>query len=194
MCSSPRKKKAEVTRIRNTLKVNNYPNSIFNNLDSNSGSRNYKKRVVLPYVRGCGERLARVLRKYDVDVFYKPINKLKSIFGLPKDKVPIESVTGVVYEIPCSDCNKKYVGQTGNSLHTRLQQHRAACRLLQPEKSALAQHSIEETHQINWAEAKVVERSTNWRQRLFKEAYVTARQTDAMNRCEMALPAVYKKL
>ena len=113
---------------------------------------------------------------------------------VPKDPVSPDSVCGVVYEIPCNDCSKKYVGQTGNSLHTRLKQHQAACRLLQPEKSALAQHAIDEGHRIDWSKAKVVERATNWRQRLFKEAFVTARQSDAMNRSELPLPAVYKRV
>ena len=152
--------------------------------------------MVLPYVPdGCSEKLARVLRKHDVRVFYKPINKLQTIFGLPKDPVDPHKTCGVVYRVPCSDCLKTYVGQTGNSLHTRLQQHRAACRLLQPEKSALAQHSIDHAHRVDWSKAEVVERATNWRQRLFKEAYVTSRVgSDALNRCEQALPAAYKRL
>ena len=153
------------------------------------------RRVVIPYGRGCSERLARILSKYDVRTSYKPFNKLHTIFGLPKDPVEPQNVCGVVYEIPCKDCSKTYIGQTTNSLHTRLQQHRAACRLLQPNKSALAEHSIEQSHAIDWANARVVTRQTAWRQRLFQEAFFTAQRSDrALNRTEQHLPAVYKKL
>lgn len=110
--------------------------------------------------------------------FYKPVNKLQTIFVLCKDPFQPDNMCGVVYEIP-NVTNKKYlhilvyIGQTGNSHQTRLQQHRAACHLLQPEKSAVAQHTIDEAKWIDWAEAKVVERATDWRQQLFKEAFVT---------------------
>ena len=63
-----------------------------------------------------------------------------------------------------------YIGQTKNSLRTRLQQHRAACRHLQREKSALAEHSIDLHHHIDWTSAKVVARQQSWRRRLFEEA------------------------
>ena len=193
-------KNVEINRIRSTLSLNNYPNYLLNN--SNSRNRNmlntplntYSKRVVLPYVKGCSERLSRVLRKYDVGVSFKPINKLHSIFGRQKDPVEPDQVCGVVYEIPCSDCDRTYIGQTGNSLRTRLQQHRAACRHLQKEKSALAEHSINNDHRINWAEAKVIARQDRWHRRLFEEAFVTNQRHAPLNRCELPLPPVYKKL
>ena len=145
-------------------------------------------------MKGCSERLSRVLRKYDVDVCFKPFNKLHSIFGRQKDPVEPDQLLGVVYEVPCSNCDRTYIGQTGNSLRTRLQQHRAACRLLQREKSALAEHAIDEDHRIDWAEAKVVARQQRWHRRLFEEAFVTNQRHHPLNRVELPLPSVYKKL
>ena len=114
---------------------------------------------------------------------------------MPKDPIEQNKKCGVVYEVPCRDCSKVYVGQTGNSLETRLKQHRAACRLLQVDKSALAQHAIDDDHTINWSEAKVIASETRWRQRLFAEAFhTTKRQDRALNRCELFLPNVYKRL
>ena len=112
----------------------------------------------------------------------------------PKDPVEYDELLGVVYKVPCSDCDRTYIGQTGNSLRTRLQQHRAACRHLQREKSALAEHSIDSDHRINWAEAKVVSRQERWHRRLFEEAFVTHQRSHPLNRCELPLPPVYKKL
>ena len=63
---------------------------------------------------------------------------------------------GVVYRIDCKTCDSSYVGQTGNSLRTRVEQHRAALRLVHPEKSALAEHAIQANHQIDWNSATIL--------------------------------------
>ena len=38
----------------------------------------------------------------------------------PKDPVPDHQQAGVVYKIPCSDCSKSYIGQTGRTLAQRV--------------------------------------------------------------------------
>ena len=66
---------------------------------------------------------------------------------------------------------------------------------LQREKSALAEYSIDLHHRIDWTGAKVVARQQGWRRRLFEEAFVTHQRLDtALNKCELSVPAVYKKL
>ena len=128
-------------------------------------------------------------------LFIKLFISLSNIFGLFKD--PIEPVKRccVVYEVQCADCDKLYVGQTGNSLDTRLNQHKATCHLFQMKKSALAQHMMEEDHNIDWTGAKVIAQETRWRHRLFEEAFHTqARSNRVINRCDEFLPAVFKAL
>lgn len=34
----------------------------------------------------------------------------------------------VVYEVPCMDCDSKYIGETGRNLQKRLMEHNAAAR------------------------------------------------------------------
>ena len=70
-------------------------------------------------------------------------------------------VPGVVYEIDCKDCPSKYIGQTKNSLLSRVKQDISALRLLQPEKSAIALHSLELGHEIDFVGAKVLKRESN---------------------------------
>ena len=43
--------------------------------------------VSLPYIKGCSERISRVLKRFNIKSHYKPLNKLSNIFGLPKDPV-----------------------------------------------------------------------------------------------------------
>ena len=149
--------------------------------------------VVLPYVSRTSERIAQILRRFNVKVFHKPFFKLSNCFKLPKDPIVSEHVCGVVYKIPCKDCSRIYVGQTANSMKTRLGQHRAALRLLQPSKSAVAEHSLVCDHTIDWTGASVAARERNWRQRLFLESW-HSRSVDALNRIELNIPAAYSEL
>ena len=45
-----------------------------------------------------------------------------------KKKRPEELRRGVVYEVSCSECNMKYIGETGRSLQERLKEHKYAVR------------------------------------------------------------------
>ena len=182
-------------RVKDILCSNGYPSRIISNRPHNHVDKvKPLSNVVLPYIQGCSERLARILKKYNIFTIHKPINKLSSIFGLPKDPVPVKEVCGVVYDINCKDCSQHYIGQTKNSLQTRLQQHRSAWRLCQPEKSALAEHAITQSHAIDWDTAKVIHRETSWHQRIFAEAFHACTNNDVMNRCDLSLPSVYKRL
>ena len=95
-----------------------------------------------------------------------------------------------MYKVNCNDCNLSYIGQSGNSLQTRIGQHRAALRLLHPEKSALAEHSLSEDHRINWEDVDVLEHEPNYHKRLFLEAWHSKRFC-TMNRCDLDVPTVY---
>ena len=57
--------------------------------------------------------------------------------------------------MPCNHCSKKYVGQSGKDLMTRLKQHRYNVRVGNT-ASSLFQHMNECNHTINWNEAKVI--------------------------------------
>jgi hypothetical protein len=54
-----------------------------------------------------------------------------------------------VYRIPC-ECGKVYIGQTGRSIEARFKEYMRHIRLDQPEESAVAQHSINTGHQIDF--------------------------------------------
>jgi hypothetical protein len=186
----------EFSLVKDVLRSNNYPMSVLQKrvVSSRRGVSKPSSKISLPYIRGFSERISRILNRYDIFTIHKPINKLSSIFGLPKDPLPIDQLCGVVYQISCRDCGRDYIGQTGNSLQTRVKQHQAACRLWQPNKSALAEHSLGESHAIDWSAAKVVHRETKWRQRTLAEAAHTMKTIHPLNRCDLFLPAVYKML
>ena len=74
--------------------------------------------------------------------------------SLIPSKRPYSERTGVVYQIPCADCDKSYVGQTGKTLSQRLKKHQRAVTTL--DTSALAEHVLAEDGHINWKETTII--------------------------------------
>ena len=75
---------------------------------------------------------------------------LRSQLSQLKDVLPMEQRSGVVYEIPCSICDKSYIGETIQRLGLRLKEHKDACRKCEKDKSALAEHAWDKGHPIAW--------------------------------------------
>ena len=71
--------------------------------------------VVILYVENVSVAVARIMRKHNVPVAMKPYKTLKGVLVLvhPKDKQDKEDVTECVYKVPCANCDKTYIGETG---------------------------------------------------------------------------------
>jgi hypothetical protein len=109
-------------------------------------------RALIPYVSTISGKIHRILRRYNIETVHLPPPKLRHRLVRAKD--PIGLKTPGVYEIPC-ECGKVYVGETGRTIETRLKEHRRHFRLAQPEKSAVAEKSINEDHAIGWGDTKI---------------------------------------
>ena len=183
----------ERLRVRDVIRANGYPRHLLKErrVSRQTGtSVRPRATAVLPYVRNVSEKIARLLQGYNVKVFFRPGRRLSDILRLPKDRSSPQETKGVVYRLHCSDCDSCYVGQTGNALATRVKQHEAACRLLYPEKSVAAAHSIEEDHRMAWEKAEVLTRETNYRKRLFLESWFIQASSNCINRTD-PLPPCY---
>lgn len=170
-CSSLEETNEENKRVQDTLIGNGYPQEWISRRRQHNEKPEWKKTVSLPYVQGVTDRVARVLKSLKVNVFFRAPAKLSSILRIPKDRPPEDMKKGVIYKLECKDCDKCYVGQTGNALSTRIQQHRAAFRLYQPDKSAIAQHSITEGHRIDWDNPTTLAQQSRYKERLFLEGH-----------------------
>ena len=53
----------------------------------------------------------------------KPHYMLSSAFRKPKNYIVESEKSGLVYEIPCRDCDAVFIGETGHSLKTRKREH-----------------------------------------------------------------------
>ena len=156
---------AEEERVMDALKQNGYPLRF---IQKHSHCRNLPRPVeddqrpprtslTLPYISGLSETIRRSLGPLDIRVAFRPHSTLRRQLVHPKDPVPMDQRTGVVYQIPCSECPKVYVGQSGRTLKHRLSKHRRALQKGDVAASALAEHVWSTGHQVNLSEAKVID-------------------------------------
>ena len=75
--------------------------------------------------------------------------------ALVKVKQPTSKLDkkGVVYEVPCGECNHVYIGEMGRTLRKRLTKHRAAVKKCD-KKNDIAVHAWKFGHQVEWESAK----------------------------------------
>ena len=97
-----------------------------------------------------------------------------------KKKVSDEKKKGVVYEIPCRDCEHVYVGETKRTLKRRIVEHKQAVKKFD-EKNGVAVHANTHDHHINWEEAKVVTVEQSFWRRRVQEAIRIRTQDNSMN-------------
>ena len=66
-----------------------------------------------------------------------------------KQLTPELDKKGVVYEVPCGECNHVYIGETGRTLRKRLTEHRVAVKKCD-QKNGIAVHAWKSGHQVKW--------------------------------------------
>ena len=59
-----------------------------------------------------------------------------------------ERKRGIVYEVPCKECRKTYVGETKRTLRVRLGEEKQAMKKGNP-KNGIAVHAHKTQHKIN---------------------------------------------
>ena len=114
----------------------------------------------------------------------------------PKDALGELKQSGVVYSIPCEDCDVEYIGETGRAFGTRQDEHERAVRLKKSGNSALAKHVHDEDHSVAWKKSRILCKENRWAQRKWKEAcFIEQAKNGIANRDNgMTLPEVYKPI
>ena len=127
LCSSVTQRVTEEEEVIKALRSNGYP---YGFIMKHSGDKlrpcesQPKACLTLPYIKGLAEEIRRVLHPLDIKVTFSPLTTLRDRLVHPKDVMPLDERTGIVYRVPCLDCSKVYIGQSGRSLSHRMPEHR----------------------------------------------------------------------
>jgi hypothetical protein len=132
----------------------------------------------LPYQGATSQKVSRLLAKYNIQTVHISA-KNSQLLRPVKDKLGLKAAG--IYRIPC-ECGKVYVGETGRSIEAWLKEHRRHIRLNQPEKSAVAEHSITTSHRIIFDGTIKLGTATKYMDRLVKEAIEIRLHPDNFNR------------
>ena len=89
------------------------------------------------------------------------------------------NTNSVVYQIPCGGCHRKYVGETGRGLKTRLVEHKRDVRERRL-SNAMVLHMEKSDHLPRWEAASVLEECAGKQlRRAMEAAYI--RQDETIN-------------
>ncbi|XP_033606939.1 uncharacterized protein LOC117282232 [Cryptotermes secundus] len=132
----------------------------------------------LPYVGTIFNQISRVLSWHIRSVGLPP-TKVSSFLRPVKESLGLR--TPGVYRIPCK-CGKVYIGQTGCSIDTRLKDHQWHIRLEDPDKSAVAGHSINMGHHIQFQNTSILATKIRYMGRFIRETIEIELHPDSMNR------------
>ena len=131
--------------------------------------------MVIPYVKGLTESVTRVMKQHGISTAVKPLKTVRNYLVRPKDKREKGETSEVVYEIPCKNCDKSYIGETKRRLDVRISEHKKETEeqtsshaqftratrkssVTEIHKSAVCEHAVKENHVIDWDNVQIVDK------------------------------------
>ena len=159
--STPTAIAEEEQRVAQALKKNGYPKKLIEKKTHHRSPPSQDTTppnayVTIPYVKNTSESI-RIFAPLGIRTSFKPTNTLRQVLARPKDPVPKENRSGVIYQIPCSRCPQTYIGQTDRTLGQRLKEHQRAVRDRNISTSALADHVCSTGHPVDWNKAQIID-------------------------------------
>ena len=168
-CSTTKNRQEEIKHVKDTLKLNSYPNTTLIKKPSNRTKQQFKGFAIIPYYPGLTKKIRRCLS-----------NHAKKLAN-HKDSVNPNMRQGAVYQIPCHDCDFSYIGQTKRSFSMRKKGHLANIRHVRFDKSALTKHVFDNEHSMDWTNAKILDFELDFTKRRFIESYFMNQIPNTMN-------------
>ncbi|HLX53681.1 MAG TPA: hypothetical protein VKR58_07055, partial [Aquella sp.] len=181
LCSSANLLNMELDTIFKILKCNDYPTPLIKkqiNLaktkfltpkPSQPKSGKSTQYVTLPYIKDFTDKSIQLFKQYDIKVALIPGSKLKSSLSGNTTVVDPVKQSNIVYRIPCSDCDRCYVGMSQRSFGVRVKEHANSVRY-NDLSYATAAHVINEGHTMNFDQARIIDRCNNYNQLVYLES------------------------
>ena len=183
ICNDEKDRQAEVAIVKTSHIENGYPERMIrypNKRYESKQNEETRSLAVFPYYPGLTEKLKR-LSSHNIKVVSKPIRKIGDILGSTKDPINKNVRQGVIYSIPCHDCQKYYIGETKRCFESRQKEHIADVKHKRFDKSALTRHVFDLGHSMDWQQSKVLEFECDFHKRRFIESYYISIDCSNMN-------------
>ncbi len=123
------------------------------------------------HIKGISEKIERICSPLNVKVNFQSLTTLRKLLVHVKQAIPMEKKKGVVYSIPCMNCNSVYVGETGRNLEKQLKEHQYAVNRMDNE-NGISVHAWKKSHRVNWDESRVLKMIPNYFHRRLTEALI----------------------
>ncbi|KAK5642036.1 hypothetical protein RI129_008203 [Pyrocoelia pectoralis] len=180
-------RKEELANIKMALQQNGYSSNKINKIikDCNNFTKKptteteLKKPLILPYIKGVTDIIAKKFPNDKFRKIFKPFITIQQLLRNAKDHIPGESQG--IYEIPCSECCRSYIGQTNRRLNIRAQEHNLAIKQFNT-SSSLACHRMDTGHQINTSNIKLLATAYTLNERIIREAIEIEKRPLALNK------------
>ena len=180
----------ELNHINNVLQTNGYPKTSIDMITSKI--RNQTSNVIVtndnnspfisaPYIKGTSERVARILKQYNIKLAHKPTRTLKHELCHLKDKRLTQDAAGVIYRLDCNDCDAVYVGETGRQVKDRMREHQSDILKAKP-VSKVYSHVNASGHSFDFQNVRILDSSQHVKIRLQLESIHTELQSNPINR------------
>ena len=140
-----------------------------------------RRCVAIPYVRGVGEDIRRILNTVYLDTVYTIPKRLEGIIRRGKDKLARENETELVYRIDCDDCDAIYIGQTKRHLMTRIKEHQNDIKKHDSNHSVVSKHRVSCGHNFKWSETNIIHKEKNNKKREIAEMFLIKKHTKTIN-------------
>jgi len=101
-------------------------------------SKSIQKRVSVTYAPNITNKLKNTFENFNIRMVHSNDKKLRTVLGSTKDKIHATEKSGI-YQINCSTCDAKYIGQTRRSLKKRFDEHHRSVKNKETDK-AIAAH------------------------------------------------------
>ncbi|BHF70851.1 hypothetical protein SprV_0401390400 [Sparganum proliferum] len=195
-CTEPADKKAEVQFLRKLFTANGYPGNFVEKCRRETRVRQPKEQPkpkcwrAVPYIAGVSEEFARPMTEFGIGVAHRPEATIRRQLMHPKDPIPINQKSVVIYRIDCSCGQANYVGETGKQVRTRLHKHELAVRR-KDKLSLVAAHVSTPGHGFDFQCVRILGQSDDRVARLLQEAWQSTE--DSINR-HIDLPIAYQAL
>ena len=105
ICSSSEALEEELQHLHKVFTINKYPEPFVNSVIEHSrqtpaiGTDQKKTIALIPYIKGTSERIARILRPFNISVAHKPTVTLSNTLMKVKDRINAKTRKGTVYKV-----------------------------------------------------------------------------------------------